>query len=122
MNNYEVVEQGNSKIIRIDINPYDIIHDLLSTDQKQDLIESLSCHDNIIKAVLEQVLDGYTENGFCGRTSSHLDTPIQTARKRIAEDSDYAIRRTIEQMEARIKTLEKDVEYWRTECDKRSYY
>ena len=123
MSNYQVVDQGNNKIIRVDINPYDIIHDLLSTEQRQDLIESMSCHNDIIKAVMEQVLDGYTENGFCGQTSSHINTPIQEARKRIAKESDEAIRRTIEGLEARIKTLEKDVEYWRTECDRqRSYF
>lgn len=122
MSEYKLVKEGNRSVVRVDISPYDIIHDLLSTEERQELIESLSCHDEIIEAVMQQVLDGYTENGFCGWTSPSLNSPVQKARLRIANESDYAVRCTIEQLENRIKSLEKDVEYWRSAYDKSVYF
>ena len=70
---------------------------------------------------MQQVLDGCTENGFCGWTSASMESPIQKARLRIAKESNEATLRTIWQLENKIESLQKDVEYWRTACSNRSY-
>lgn len=62
----------------------------LPDDRKVALIEALSCEDAIIKHIMDQVLDSCTENGWHGgRSSGNVTpfTPIDIARRRIAESS-----------------------------------
>ena len=42
MSEYKLVKEGSRSVVRVDISPYDIIHDLLSTEERQELIESFS--------------------------------------------------------------------------------
>lgn len=106
-------DKDKPHLVSINLSLYDIIHDQMNGEMRQYLIESISCADEVIGHVASQLVDGYTDNGFSGRWSSNRNTALQKAREQIAKNSDYAVKRTIEDMQIQIDTLTKDVEYWR---------
>ena len=75
------------------------IFDNLSHDSTLELIESLSCSEVVIKHVADQLLEGWTENGYHGSVSSGLtpSTQICAARDKIAKGAgDVASKRILE--------------------------
>jgi len=117
-----LVKEGTSTRIRLDICPYELIHDVMTGEDRELMIESLSCHDEIINHVVCQLVEGYTENGFSGTWATSRTTALQQAREKIALQYDYASKKTIEDMQRQIESLKKDVEYWRKEIEGRSFY
>jgi hypothetical protein len=113
----KIKEEGSK--ISFELDAYDIIHDMLSGDQRMLLLQSLSCSDEVIGNVCELIVDGYTYDGFSAAYFSTCDSTIQKVRKQVAENSDYSVKETIRILENRIKELEKDVEYWRKNYDTR---
>jgi hypothetical protein len=111
MANVTVVESGNT--FKLQLDPYEILHDIMTGEQRQLLIESLSCSDDVIGHVAEQLVDGYTYNGFSGRWSTGRNTALQQARQKIAENSDYSVKNTIKDMESHIKSLEDMLQWYR---------
>jgi hypothetical protein len=107
----KVVEDKNT--FKLQLDPYEILHDVMSGEQRQLLIESLSCHDDVINCVAEQLIDGYTYNGFAGSWSTSRTTALQQARQKIAENSDYAVNKTIKDMEGQIRSLEDNIKWYR---------
>ena len=104
----------------VEIDPYEIIHEILSGHQRAMLIQSLACAEDVIEHVCEQLIDGLTLDGFSGSWSSGCDTALQKAKKKIAENSGHAVAQTIRDMERKIESLEKYVEYWRNESFSRN--
>ena len=117
MNNYDY--DAKTGTINLKLSIYDLVHDVFTKENRDELIESLSCHEEIIDNVMDIVLTGLTENGFSGCISSNLDSAMQRARNRIAKESDYSVRYTIEGLERKIKNLEESVEYWRDMYERR---
>lgn len=66
------------------------ILETLTEQEKLNLIEELSCEETIIKHVSDQLLNGWTENGYYGGqlcsppTDDIIGTALDNARRRIA--------------------------------------
>ncbi len=70
------------------------------------LVQSLACQDSIVQHVADQLLEGWTEDGYhggrCGdATESH--TPLNKARRRIALGAGKIAAETIEAQQRAIK-------------------
>lgn len=111
--------QKDEKFV-VEIDPYEIIHEILSGHQRAMLIQSLSCAEDVIEHVCEQLIDGLTLDGFSGSWSSGYDTALQKAKKKISENSDHAVKSTITDLERQVESLKKDVDYWRNEAFSRN--
>ncbi len=75
------------------------IFDNLSHDAALELIERLSCSEVVIKHVADQLLEGWTENGYHGSICSGLtpSTQINAAKDKIAKGAnDIATKRIVE--------------------------
>ncbi len=104
----------NSNVSVVISEPNDIL-ELMSGEDKIQLIESLSCHDEVIEHVLNQItrLHGATENGNSGGSSGVGGScALDKARAKIAESASELARDTIaslssslENKEARINEL-----------------
>jgi hypothetical protein len=70
--------------IEIDISDW---LDHLTEKKKLELIETLSCQEDIIKHVADQILTGWTENAFHGLTGFGIEprTALELARQRVVE-------------------------------------
>ena len=86
---------------------------MMPEETKKELIELLSCQDNIIEHVRQQVFEGYTDVNFLSAgevcDDLRLSTPLQQFREDIRQTGDNMLRKEIER-------LRKVVE------DKRRYY
>lgn len=109
--NVKTVTEDNGRVL-LQLDVYDLLHDVASSEQRAELIESLSCAEDVIDHVMSLVLTGCTRSGFSGLWTPTCNSAIQRARNRIAKESDYAVRRTIEDLEARIAEQEKTIEYY----------
>lgn len=88
--------------------------DELSKDMLLEVAESLSCEELIIKHVTDQILDGYTENVYCGATTyMATSTPtcaLDRARREIAKRAGEVAQAEIERLEVALKRLEDERE------------
>ena len=79
------------------------------------MIETLSCDDQIIKHVTDQILDGWTENycsgGSCFIASHSPTTGLDYARREISKRSGELAKKEIEKLEKALK--EKTEAYWK---------
>ena len=91
--------------LTLTVDVFQLIHDL-PADRHLELAESLSCSDTVINHVMDQVLEGYTENGFCGSWSTCYDEPLQKYRQRIAEHSSDTAAKEIEILKQRLERSE----------------
>lgn len=89
-------------------------HDFLSSvpdEQKVELIESLSCDEAILKHVTAQLLDGFTENTYCGSytslSSAEPHTTLDKARREIALRASEQAEKTIKALSQRVADLER---------------
>ena len=83
---------------KLEIDVQDIF-DNLPKESVLELIESLSCSEIVIKHVADQLLEGWTENGYHGYMCSGLtpSTEIDIAKDKIAKGAnDIAIKRIAE--------------------------
>ena len=91
------------------------LHDLLSCAKDEtriELIESLSCDEAVLKHVVDQILDGWTESMFSGASSFDHDSTtrygLDIARREISKRSSEVAAKTIEDLEKTIARLEKE--------------
>lgn len=84
------------------------IFDNLPKSAVLELIESLSCSEVVIKHVADQLLEGWTENGYHGDISSGLtpSTEICTARDKIAKGAGDIANKRILELERLVKSAE----------------
>lgn len=62
----------------------------LDIESKKILIEALSCQEDVVRHVTDQILDGYTENGWCSAFATSCNEieflpELQKSRVRISE-------------------------------------
>jgi len=84
------------------------IFDNLPADKVIELIESLSCSEVVIKHVADQLLEGWTENGYHGSISGGLipSTEICAARDKIAKGAGDVANNRILELERLVKSAE----------------
>lgn len=89
--------------------PNDLI-ELMTDEDKLELIESLSCHEAVIKHVADHLIHGSTENGNSGWCVFHWDADhsyeTQKAKNAIAKASGDIAQARIEELESHCKYLE----------------
>ena len=82
----------------------------LSKDDKLDLIEHLSCEDEIIHRVADQLIHGYTNDGSCG--GSYCDpselTVLDKYKRLVAKSASERAKKEIENLEDKIKKIKKE--------------
>lgn len=90
------------------INIIDLLGSL-SHEQEQQLIESLSCSDTVIKHVADQISQGSTENGHSGweSCSGAATTPLSIAIRDCAKSSSELAKKEIENLERNLASTEK---------------
>lgn len=81
--------------------------DAMPDESKMHLIERLSCEDVVIKHVVDQIVDGLTENWcsgsrLCG-TSEEVYLPLDIAARRIAEASSDIAAKEIDALKRELK-------------------
>lgn len=90
--------------------------DMLATmtgDHRRELIDTLACESDVIEAVCDQIIEGYTSWGSsCGsRTFSFHHTPyaaLDRAKRRIAESRDAIASEELAQAEKATKKLSEE--------------
>jgi len=92
------------------------LHDLLgqvSTEQKMEMIESMSCDNEVIKHVSAQIISRWTENCYSGGTASTAsDAPtmgLDWACREVAKHSGEIAKREIERLEDALQCRNKEV-------------
>lgn len=102
----------NNQIFKMDdngllsINIFDLLHEL-PENRHVELAESISCTNTIITHVMDQVLEGCTENGFSGSWSTTYNEPLQKYRMQIAKQATDVAKSQIEELERRLVAMEK---------------
>lgn len=87
----------------------------MELEEKNKLIQSLACGDDIIRHVMDQVLDGCTEAGYFGGTSGDASThgtPIDQARRRIAAGAGEVATETIASLRRALEHEKKSCSEW----------
>jgi hypothetical protein len=69
----------------------------LTSEQKREIADSLSCMDDIIEDVAAQILDGWTErlSGGARSFSAEASTPLDRARRKLAEGANEVAKEEI---------------------------
>lgn len=101
--------------VSVNISEPNELLELMTGDDKIQLIESLSCHDEVIQHVVDQIshLHGCTENGHSGWSSKVMgSTVLDKARadiaissSKLAEDAIKSLQDTIKRNELQITEL-----------------
>ena len=92
---------------KLSINIFHLIHELPES-RHIELAESISCSNAVITHVMDQVLDGSTENGFSGSWSTSYTEPLQEYRMRIAKQSNDIAKKQIEELEKRLRSMKEE--------------
>jgi hypothetical protein len=83
--------------------------DQLSTEDKLSFIDTLSCEDDIIHMVADQLVYGYTNDGSSG--GSYHDpsqlTVLNKYRRLVAKSASDRAKEEIEDLEIKVKSLKK---------------
>lgn len=81
----------------------------MSIKDKIELVESLSCHEAVIRHVTDQILHGCTVNGYSGSKAHHWDadsgSALDKAKNRIAKQSSKSAKSRIEELEKECNRL-----------------
>ncbi len=110
---------NNNVIINIS-EPNELL-ELMTGDDKVQLIESLSCHDEVIEHVVSQIssLYGCTENGNSGWSSSVRGTCVlDKARMEIAKSSSELARDIIKKLELDLTRKDNEINELYKKIDK----
>lgn len=91
----------------------------MDASSKSFLVQSLSCDDDILKCATDQILDGYTPDGYSGGEAAIAEaspwTPLDAARRRVALSADSVASREVARLEAALKMKTEQLEKERTE-------
>ena len=91
---------------KLTIDAFHLLHEL-PENRHIELAESLSCSNMIITHVMDQVLQGCTENGFSGPWTTSYNEPLQKYRMQIAKQSTEVAKSQIEELQRRLE-MEKE--------------
>ncbi|MBW5857510.1 hypothetical protein [Yersinia enterocolitica] len=108
------IEVKASNGITITLNDASSLIDMMSDEDRMQVIESLSCYDNVIKHVVDQIssMYGMTENGFAGGQRCGYErlygegTVLDKARYQVACSAQESNNELISQQSDAIKRLE----------------
>jgi hypothetical protein len=102
------------------------LHSLLECakdETRVELIESLSCDEAVIKHVVDQILDGWTENMFAGTTACGQNAKpmyaLDIARREVSKRSSEVAKKTIEDLEQTIERQKQTIRKYEEEEWKR---
>jgi len=90
----------------LSLDVFHLIHELPEA-RHVELAESISCSNAIITHVMDQALEGCTENGFSGSWSTSYNAPLQKYRMQIAKQATNVAKKQIEELERRLEAMEK---------------
>ena len=79
------------------------ILECVDPDQKREMLESISCDDEVIRFVTQQIIEKWTENGYSGGSCIHASSHpfgLDHAWREVAKASGEISRREIERLEA----------------------
>ena len=95
---------------QIVIDPVDLLREMTG-EQKEILIDDLSCEDEIIKKVSEQIIYGCTETGWSGSiSSSHKpSTPLDIAIREVSNNSGIVAKGEIKRLENLVRLKEESL-------------
>ena len=87
--------------------------ELMSDNEKVELIESLSCHESVIKHVADQLIHGCTENGRSGSMTygESPQTATQLAVREIIENVNSLAYQEIQRPERLVKSEKETTQY-----------
>lgn len=100
--------------VSIEITEPNELIELMSDDEKLELIESLSCHEAVIKHVADQLIHGCTENGHSG-SYCYTETPstaMQIAVRELIENINTLACDEIKRLEKMVKKEKENTSYW----------
>ena len=97
---FKMDDDGN-----LSVDMFHLLHKL-PENRHVELVESLSCSNAVITHVMDQVLEGCTENGFSGSWSTSYSEPLQEYRMQIAKQSNDVARKQIEELQRRLEASE----------------
>ncbi|MRT01915.1 hypothetical protein [Ewingella americana] len=100
--------------------------DLMTPEDRAEVIESISCYDDVIKHVADQISQphGYTENGFSGSSRCGVEritgngTVLDNARYQVAASASESSQKVIEEQAKIITNQSEEIERLRTEVYK----
>lgn len=100
--------------------------DLMTPEDRAEVIESLSCYDDVIKHVADQISrpHGFTENGFSGSSRCGWErltgngTVLDNARYQVATSASEASQKVIEDQARIITNQSEELERLRGEIYK----
>lgn len=99
---------------KIVIDPYDLLQELKGEDKIR-LIDDLSCQNEVIKHVSDQIIHGCTERGSHGSMGSATipSTPLDKAVREVSENSSDIAKKEISRLTRRMQFLEESkIEAW----------
>ena len=90
------------------------LFDNMDADEKNKVVQSLACQDDIIRHVADQLLEGWTEDGYHGLTGGHTASngALDAARRRIAEGAGQEAATTIRALEDALKREKESCQKW----------
>ena len=91
------------------------LHEMLghvTGEQKREMVESLSCDDDITRHVVAQILTRWTESGYCGSSVCTAQGEpyyaLDQAWRQIAKRSGEVAKREIERLESALKSMREE--------------
>ncbi|ANI22053.1 hypothetical protein PP586_gp36 [Pseudoalteromonas phage vB_PspS-H40/1] len=107
-----------TKYLAIEITEPCELVELMSEEDKVEFMQSLSCHDSVFKHVADQIVNGFTVDGYHGGMTMVSDNPcteLQKAQRFVAKSVGEVHRREIEDLERAVKYHEEQANEW---CEK----
>ena len=104
-----------TKYLAIELTEPNELLELMSEDDKVEFMQSLSCHDSVIKHVADQIIHGCTEDGFHGSIAMVDDNPsteLQKAQREIAMSLSDIARMEIYELVCAVKHHKKQADEW----------
>lgn len=86
------------------------VFDNISGEKKLELVERLSCEDEIITFVMQQVFDGTTENGYGGSESLddlRISSPLQAFREQVRQQSNRLLLKELNRLRGELSNRRK---------------
>lgn len=107
----------------VDLHEY--FDGLLSGPDREEALESLACHPEVLKHVTAQLLDRWTENGWHGATTgaapAECFTPLDKARRRLAEGANDFRGTYCKELVKELDKLKEELRKTTEELDKLKY-
>jgi len=98
-----------TKYLALELTEPQELIELISPSDLVEFTQALSCWDEVIKSVADQIINGQTKDGYCGSetpTQSTPSTPLQSVRRAIAINSSDIAKNEIESLQIALARME----------------